>query len=369
MFYLSEVRDADFSEGFTIMIDSQKALEDFFRNRGGEGVLCAVDTEADSLHRYKENLCLIQFGDGEDDVLIDPLAIDDLTVLRDYLKQSTCWMHGADYDMHMLRTYLGMVPPVVYDTQIGARLLGVRQFGYGNLVSHYMGVELEKTSQKADWAKRPLTPVMEKYALNDVIYLLPMAKLIVEQLKEKGRYGWFEESCTAAREKALERKQEKEDRWRIKGSGKLTPKGLNYLKHLWLWRDAEAESWDRPSFMVAGNKQLMDWVQSLLGGSMPSLPRHYRPRRVKAFSQAVERAKAVAEDAYPQKIRGERRRRDRDFDARLNSLIARRNKVAEGLDIDGSLVAPRAPLEAFARRQEDAESMLMSWQLELMELA
>ena len=155
------------------MISNKDDLKVFLKEccQGAEARVCAVDTEADSLHRYSESLCLVQFSDGGQHVLIDSLAIDDLSDLADFLKESTCWMHGADYDMHMLKENLGMIPPAVFDTQIGARLLGVRKFGYGNLVEHYMGVELEKTSQKADWAKRPLTPVMEEYALNDVVYL------------------------------------------------------------------------------------------------------------------------------------------------------------------------------------------------------
>ncbi len=81
-------------------------------------------------------------------------------------------MHGADYDMTMFKRQFGKLPAVVYDTQIGARLLGVRRFGLGDLVNHYFGVELSKSSQKADWGKRPLSPKMIEYALNDVHYLL-----------------------------------------------------------------------------------------------------------------------------------------------------------------------------------------------------
>ena len=40
-------------------------------------------------------------------------------------------MHGADYDMTMLQREFDMVPPMVWDTQIGARLLGMRKFGSG----------------------------------------------------------------------------------------------------------------------------------------------------------------------------------------------------------------------------------------------
>lgn len=350
------------------MIVTELELSEFLSqcHAAGEEVLCAVDTEADSLHRYSESLCLLQFSDGKRHVLIDPLAIDDLSSLTSYLKGATCWMHGADYDMHMLRQHLEVIPPVVFDTQIGARLLGVRKFGYGDLVSHYMDVHLDKGSQKADWAKRPLTPIMADYALNDVIYLLPMAEEIVSQLKEKGRYEWFVESCEAARTKSMERVVEKTDRWRIKGSGKLEPSGLNMLKALWEWRDGEAAEWDRPSFMVCGNKQLLEWVSAILGGDKPFLPKHYRTNRVKRFNHSIENALAVPADEMPQRIRGERRRKDKAFDDRLDVLIAKRNQVAEELDIDGSLIGARAALESLAANEEGAENLFLKWQRELL---
>ena len=347
------------------MISNSDDLQRFLQSRSD---VCAIDTEADSLHRYSESLCLIQFSDGEDHVLIDPLAIGDMTELSHFLQGATCWMHGADYDMHMLKRHLGVIPPRVFDTQIGARLLGVRKFGYGDLVQHYMGVSLEKTSQKADWAQRPLTPVMEQYALNDVIYLLPMAELIVQKLEDTGRYDWFVESCEAARAKSFEKKVQKDDPWRIKGSGKLCSKGLNYLKALWYWRDAEAKVWDRPSFMVTGNRQLIEWSMCLVDGKSPRLPNHFRSRRVKNFKQAVELARAVPGEEMPQRIRAKRGRKDPEFEAKLDVLIAKRNKVAEKLDIDSSLIAPRALLEAIVGEHEDAQNQLLNWQRELLEL-
>jgi len=51
-------------------------------------------------------------------------------------------------------------------------------------------VKLEKGSQKADWAKRPLTPRMEAYARNDTHYLAALAGLLQEQLRQKGRLAW-----------------------------------------------------------------------------------------------------------------------------------------------------------------------------------
>ncbi len=328
------------------------------------GPLCAVDTEADSLHRYRESLCLVQFSAGGESVLIDPLAIDDLSPLGDYLTDATVWMHGADYDMTMFKREFSRLPAVVYDTQIGARLLGVRRFGLGDLVSQYFGVELSKSSQKADWGRRPLSPKMVEYALNDVNYLLEMGEIISGLLRDCGRYGWFEESCEAARRKVLERDEAKEEIWRIRGSGRLDRRGLACLRALWQWRDAEAKAWDRPSFMVLPNQQLLDWCIDLAAGKSISLPRHFRRDRVKRFRDAVDAMQALKPDEWPERHTTKRRKRDRDFEMRVDEWLGRRDKVAAKLGIEGSLIAARAALESMAAGEAGADDLLLAWQRE-----
>ena len=349
------------------MIETPAALEDLLC-RAENASVCAVDTEADSLHRYRESLCLLQFAWDEESILIDPLAIDDLSAFYEYLGQRIVWMHGADYDMTMLRRECGAIPEKVYDTQIGARLLGIRKFGLGNLVEHYFDIKLSKSSQKADWGKRPLSPKMEEYAVNDVRYLLPMARMIETSLKEKGRYEWFIESCEQARAKVLDRDESKEDPWRIQGAGRLDRSGLNTLKHLWQWRDQEAERWDRPSFMVATNKQLIQWVHDISEGDRIELPRHFRPDRRRRFQAALKQAAGIDAADHPKRQRGVRRRRDRDFDQRVAELITSRNKVAEELDIDGSVIASRAMIEAYCADDPDHGEQWMGWQKECLGL-
>lgn len=327
-------------------------------------VVCAVDTEADSLHRYRESLCLIQFAVDERCVLIDPLAISDLSLLAAFLDRSIVWMHGADYDMTMLKRQFGAIPPTVYDTQIGARLLGARKFGLADLVSHYFGVELSKSSQKADWGKRPLSEKMIEYALNDVRYLMPMGDMIVADLKARGRFEWFDESCMAARKKVLERDECRDEAWRIQGSGRLDRKGLALLRAVWQWRDAEAEAWDRPSFMVATNRQLVEWAASLSESGQLDLPPYFRPDRVRRLRESLAAVEAMQESDYPERPRGIRRRRDAGFDRRLDALLKIRDEVSQGLDIDGSLIAPRAALESIAAEESSPEELLLSWQRE-----
>ena len=330
--------------------------------------ICAIDTEADSLHRYRESLCLIQFADRKQCVLIDPLAIEDLSSLGDYLSAATVWMHGADYDMTMFKRQFGSLPAVVYDTQIGARLLGVRRFGLGDLVSLYFGVDLSKSSQKADWGKRPLSEKMVEYALNDVHYLLEMGDQIVARLAEKGRLAWFEESCLAARQKVMDRDDSKEENWRVQGSGRLEPYGLACLRALWHWRDGEAKAWDRPSFMVAPNRQLLEWSITLAMKKPLSLPTHFRPDRVRRFNTALEAVEALPDSEWPERPRSDRRKRDRDFDRQVDLLIKAREEAAAELDIEGSLIAPRAVLELLAAGDAQAADVLLRWQRECLQM-
>lgn len=352
------------------MIQTTAQLEELIQREsaGGDLPICAIDTEADSLHRYRESLCLIQFAAVGDPVLIDPLAIHDLSPLWSYLSRATVWMHGADYDMTMFKRESGHLPPVVYDTQIGARLLGVRRFGLGDLVQLYFGIELSKSSQKADWGKRPLSDKMVEYALNDVRFLLEMGEIITGRLRELGRYDWFVESCEAARLKVLQRDESKDESWRISGSGKLDRFGLACLRALWHWRDAEAEAWDKPSFMVATNRQLIEWTAELSTGKNIRLPRHYRSDRIKRFRSAVAALEGIPADGWPQRLSKPRRKRDRDFDQRVDEMLRKRETVAAELDIDGSLIATRSAIESVAANEASPRDIFLSWQLALMGL-
>ena len=156
------------------VVDSDVKLQEFLP-KVLDAKWVAVDTEADSLHAYPEKICLIQISTLDGDCLIDPLAGFSLDPLLDTLSGHQLIMHGADYDLRLLRKHHEFVPSDIFDTMIAARLLGINQFSLVNLVEKYLGVKLEKGPQKANWAIRPLTPRMEKYARNDTHYLKPLS--------------------------------------------------------------------------------------------------------------------------------------------------------------------------------------------------
>ncbi len=139
------------------VIDSDLKLNDFLKQLSASPWL-ALDTEADSLHAYPEKVCLLQVSIPGTDKLIDPLAPINLAPLLEAFTAHELIMHGADYDLRLLRKHHAFVPRLIFDTMLASRLLGDLQFGLTNLAERYLGVTLDKGSQKADWARRPPYP-------------------------------------------------------------------------------------------------------------------------------------------------------------------------------------------------------------------
>lgn len=327
-----------------------------------------LDLEADSLHRHREKLCLIQYGDADGVCIIDPLAIEDMSLFVNWLRETDVWMHGADYDMSLFQNaYDGALPHMILDTQIAARLLGFRRFGLAALVEHYYGIVLSKKNQKADWGRRPIPAEMEEYAQGDVKYMLEMADKLVAELQAKGRYDWFLESCADNLAHGHERFCAVNDEpWRIKGSGRLSRRGLAALKALWTWRDREAAEWDRPSFMVCSNDDLLRWSNAL-EEFRPVFPsRGMHAHRAARFRKVVERFQLTDESEYPEIPKKEKHIPDPHFDTKFARWQGVRDRIAEELDIEPALIASRVQLEHIANHEDEGLSHLMSWQRDLL---
>lgn len=347
------------------MIETKETLNDYIATLNSD--FLGMDLEADNMHRYQEQLCLIQCTDGNKHQLIDPLAIEEIEQFKEKIASSEIWMHGADYDMSLMLKSWQILPKMLFDTQIAARLLGATSFGYGNLVENYLGVKLDKGMQKADWARRPLTEEMKQYALNDVIYLQPLAETLVNKLKEKKRYEWFEECCETALKKSSKRQQIKEDPWRIKGSGKLKPLALAYLRELWHWREREAEALDRPVFMVCNNKQLIEWVEDIAANKIPQLPKYFRSSRINRFIAAKNKVKYLKAEEMPQIIKISGREKNIEIEKRIDRVLKAKNQLAQDICIESGVICNRQTVENIMHGEAEAENVLMKWQYALMQ--
>ncbi|NIQ12802.1 MAG: ribonuclease D, partial [Gammaproteobacteria bacterium] len=80
----------------------------------------AIDLEADSLHNYREKICLIQISTENKTVLIDPLAISTLDPLKPVLANPaiTKIFHAADYDLRSLKRDYDININGLFDTMV-----------------------------------------------------------------------------------------------------------------------------------------------------------------------------------------------------------------------------------------------------------
>lgn len=347
------------------MIADEKALADFASKLSACDRI-AIDTEADSLHCYFEKVCLIQISGGSDHVLVDPLAEMDLQPLYDLLCSRRLVFHGADYDLRLLRRTGKFEPVDLFDTMIAARLAGKTAFGLAALVKEYFGIELSKASQKANWAIRPLPQEMLEYAMNDTRYLLEIADILEADLRRMGRFEWFLESRDRMIAAAREVKERDDNTvWRITGSSALSPRAQAVLRILWFWRDAEARSWDRPAFHVIGNDDMLRVAEQVANGGAFSTPR-MNGRRRKSFEVVVALAMQIPESEWPKIEKVRRKRPSREQIDRFEALKKIRDKVAVDLQLDSSIIAPRAALDATAT--DLSSNALMNWQRNLLQL-
>ena len=337
----------------------------------------AIDTEADSLHCYREKLCLLQVsvsanrtdssrGEPGHDYVVDPLADLGFAPLCALLENKEIVLHGADYDLRLLRRAFDFKPNRICDTVIAARLLGIREFSLAALLRQHFGIELAKGSQKANWARRPLSARMVEYAINDTRYLLPLAELLETELKKVHRFDWFEQSCQRAIEQAaVDRARDADETWRITGSGTLRGRAAAILRELWRWREREAEAADRPPFHILQNRELVDAAGRFAEGDVADY-RHFSARRRQAFREAAERAIQMAEADWPVSRRRFGTRPSSEITRRIEELKQRRDRKAAELRLEPAFVAPRTTLESIAADEQRAASLLVPWQRQLL---
>jgi ribonuclease D len=372
------------------VIASEQKLADLVRQiQGADRV--AIDTEADSLHSYREKLCLVQISvpsigiqsdvercggstpigmnvESVCDFIVDPLSNLDLEPLRHAFESREIILHAADYDLRMLRRGLNFTASKVFDTVVAARLLGIREFSLGALVKRFFDVELHKHSQKANWGLRPLPARMLEYAVDDVHYLLPLAAILEDELERVHRRDWFRQSCERAIESATaERERAHDELWRVGGAGLLDPRTGAVLRALWRWRETEAEIADRPPFHILQSRELLKAAESFTSGNVPDY-KHFSARRRQTFQEAAKLAMQSPQSEWPVMRRRAGSRPTAEMRQRADELREQRDKAADQLGLERSFIASRGALEAIATDPARATALLVPWQRELIGL-
>ena len=336
----------------------------------------SLDTEADNMYCYKTRVCLMQFLVGQEVFLVDVLAPGlSLSPLWEALADKHLVMHGSDFDLRLLHDLCRFQPRSLFDTMLAAQLLGRERFGLASLLEQHFGVALDKDGQKANWSRRPITRKLLDYAALDVWHLPALRDILTRELKKLGRLDWLEQQCRAQLASGAEGfAPATEHDWRIGRSERLRGPGLTVLHAIWHWREQQARRLDTPPFKVCGNALLLKIAEAAEAGeSEPAiLAQVHLGKRHERLISSLSAALQAGFERDPQTLP---RRPGRDpnhvsltqAQVELQDRIrADRDRLAQQLRIEATLIANRAQLGRIARDPRQLTELLLPWQANLL---
>ena len=248
-----------------VWVDHKATFEKMVRDLSAQSRI-AVDTESNSLHAYREQVCLIQFSTPKTDYLLDPFVLSDLSALAPLFSSPGIEkiFHAAEYDLICLKRDFGFEFASLFDTMYAARVLGYTLVGLDNMLSEKLGIKVDKRHQKADWGARPLTPAQINYARFDTHYLFQLRDMLEAELEAKGRLQLAREDFARACEVELPRDKVNGATWmRFSSRKDVSTRELTILRELCSFRDRVAEKLDRPPFKVISDETLLDIARNL----------------------------------------------------------------------------------------------------------
>lgn len=310
----------------------------------------AVDTESNSLHAYREQVCLIQFSTRKLDYVVDPLALDDLSSLGPIFSNPAIEkiFHAAEYDLICLRRDFHFEFASLFDTMHAARVLGYPFVGLDNLLAEKFQFEMDKRHQKADWAVRPLSPAQLDYARLDTHFLFDLRNVLEAELKEKDRLEIAQEDFVRACNVDLPVEKVNGASWKRFSMRKdISPRELTVLSELCISRDRIAERMNRPVFKVISDALLLDIARNLPEKDVDLAGLGLSPKQVRLWGNEI--LEAVKRGTVAPLVEREPARRPNDaMLKRLQKLKNWRKKVAEELKVESDIVLPKSYLNRLA---------------------
>ena len=308
-----------------------------------------VDLESDSLFHYTEKICLIQISTNRKNLLIDPLAIKDLSPLEPVFSSRDIRkiLHGSDYDIRSLHRDFKIEVRSLFDTQIAARILGSNETGLASLLKEHFNINLEKKYQKRDWSKRPLPEPMMVYGVYDTCYLIPLSRILEERLNAKNRFTWFEEECEILSKVRFAPAGEDPLFLKFKGARKLSPRNLAILEAVLKMREELAMNKDRPSFKILRNDQILSIAteQPSKLSELGYLSEGQMKKMGRIILSRIEEALEIPERDLPRYPKSETKPISRELNKNIKMLKDWRSKTADKLDLDPSLLCTNTQIQ------------------------
>ena len=310
----------------------------------------AVDTESNSLHAYREQVCLMQFSTPQKDYVVDPLALQDHSLLAAIFNNSGIEkiFHAAEYDLICLSRDFGFEFTHLFDTMHAARVLGYQFVGLDSLLAEKFRVRMDKRHQKADWGERPLTPAQIDYARLDTHYLFALRDLLEAELQEKKRLELAREDFVRACQVDVPKEKLNGSSWKRFAARKdLTVRELTILSELCVSRDQIAEKMNRPPFKVVSNIMLMEIARHLPEKDVDLAGIGLSPKQIDLWGREILAATKRGVQA-PLVKREQSKRPDDAALKRLEKLKTWRKRLAQEMGVESDIILPRVYLNTLS---------------------
>ncbi len=326
----------------------------------------AVDTEFHRERTYYPQLALLQVAWGDNIALVDPLAVD-LTPFADALEgPAVTVMHAAGQDLEVLDLACGALPRQLFDTQLAAGFVSHSLPSLAALVERYYRIHLPKGDRLTDWLRRPLGADQRRYAASDVAHLLDLRRRLEADLTGRGRLAWALEECELLRSRGRVVRPP-EDAWlRIKEARQLRGETAAVARAVAAWRERRAAEIDQPvrfvlsDLAVVGVAQRKPTTADELRKIRGVDDRHAKGK----VGEAILAAVADARGTNVPRSGGPSYELDRSLRPAVSLVAAWVSQLARDLEIETSLVATRADLEALLAGDPDAR-LTRGWRSEL----
>ena len=340
---------------------------DAFLEAAASSSAFALDTEFHRERTYYAHLALLQLAAGGDIVVVDPLAVD-VAPLRELLDiEVVCIMHAASQDLEILERSCGVGPRHLVDTQVAAGFVGLGAPGLGVLLQRRLGIHLPKADRLTDWLRRPLSDDARSYAAADVAHLDDLWVSLRTELEERGRLEWAIDECDGIRDRHRVPADPEVAWWRIKEARRLKGKARGVAQCVAAWRERRARELDRPvrhvlpDLAVVAIAERPPRTRGDLGKVRGLDGRHLKNGAGDDLMVAVKAGSDLRD--------GELRLPPRDgvdstFRPAVTLASAWVSQLSRNADLDASLVATRADIEALVRGDETSR-LLSGWRADV----
>jgi ribonuclease D len=313
--------------------------------------LVAVDTESNSLYAYQEQVCLVQFSTPENDYLVDPLKLKELSALGEIFASPKIEkiFHAAEYDIICLKRDFGFTFENIFDTMLASRILGKPEIGLGSILKLEFGISLEKRFQRANWGERPLSIAMLDYARQDTHYLIELRDKLREELLVKGLFELAMEDFSRLTETPIpETENDNQTCWKLIGRNQLTNQQCAVLQSLLDYRDRQARRANQPHFKILGNITLLEIAKACPTTEADLIKAtHLSPRQQERHLSGLLQAVSQGMTSRPP-ARPVNHRPDDVVIARIERLKNWRKSTARKLKVESDVVLPRDILDQLA---------------------